>query len=492
MIADYDRAEEPLWFFGDEPVPEHRSVTSRARRTGRSPTSGSWSGRGLIPSTPHGLDELQLSRAAGVLLATICADHLNHRRDPGETSHSAGVPSPYGSVGQIATRIAQIAAAGADLLSRPVLNEIARAAEAARGHAVPGTAALASAAIVALACLHDPERLTRTARAVAAAVEDPGGLAGGLASDACVLWGHAIRAAVVHGTLDGLHRGLDQLPQQRCDQWLTWISDTGLADSPASVVAALQAAWSAVIHTPIPVQVPAAGQFNADHLPMALRSVTGSQAASAAAGALLGAYWGVPAIPLQWQQKLPAADLVRLAVLTASGGKTDRTGWPLADRQRPPRVKAYLLAHPYDPGVLLGNLPLATSTRPSARLTAGEVDAVVSLCRVGCADFAEHVQSADHVRVWLVDANNVNAHPAFAIDQAARTVARLRRQGKRVLLHCAAGQSRTAIVGARYGVLTGAATPADALDGVLAVIPSRRELVNADLRDALLALGRHR
>jgi protein-tyrosine phosphatase len=71
-------------------------------------------------------------------------------------------------------------------------------------------------------------------------------------------------------------------------------------------------------------------------------------------------------------------------------------------------------------------------------------------------------------------------------------VARLRRQGKRVLLHCAAGQSRTAIVAARYAVLISGSEPADSLADVLAVIPSRRELVNPDLYRALLSLGSHR
>ena len=39
----------------------------------------------------------------------------------------------------------------------------------------------------------------------------------------------------------------------------------------------------------------------------------------------------------------------------------------------------------------------------------------------------------------------------FVVHQAAETVARLRREGKRVLVHCAAGQSRTPTVSAVYG-----------------------------------------
>ena len=52
-----------------------------------------------------------------------------------------------------------------------------------------------------------------------------------------------------------------------------------------------------------------------------------------------------------------------------------------------------------------------------------------------------------------VGADNPNLE--FAIDDAARTVLRLREQGKGVYLHCVASQSRTPTVAARVAVLAG-------------------------------------
>ena len=74
------------------------------------------------------------------------------------------------------------------------------------------------------------------------------------------------------------------------------------------MVAALQAAWSAIVRTPIPADDPANGSFPAQHLRLALeaavRGGNDTDTVAAIAGSLLGARWGASAIPLAWQRKV--------------------------------------------------------------------------------------------------------------------------------------------------------------------------------------------
>src|ERR1700755_1459434 len=70
----------------------------------------------------------------------------------------------------------------------------------------------------------------------------------------------------------------------------------------------------------------------------------------------------------------------------------------------------------------------------------------------------------NQVQVWLVDQPGANANTAFALDQAAQMVAALRDEGHRVLLHCAAGQSRTPAAAARYAMIRTGKDGRSALD----------------------------
>jgi hypothetical protein len=82
---------------------------------------------------------------------------------------------------------------------------------------------------------------------------------------------------------------------------------------------------------------------------------------------------------------------------------------------------------------------------------AGSYDAVVSLCRMGSADLG-----VEQVEFWLIDQGpQGNPNLEFVLDDAARTIAALRTEGKTVLLHCVEGRSRTPSVAARYSVLLG-------------------------------------
>jgi protein-tyrosine phosphatase len=108
--------------------------------------------------------------------------------------------------------------------------------------------------------------------------------------------------------------------------------------------------------------------------------------------------------------------------------------------------------HPHDDGVLLG------TWRDFRRVEELEVDAVVSLCRIGIRDHAPAgIAPEDHITVWLLDSEDAeaNAHLDFVLSDTAQAIADLRREGKRVLLHCVAAQARTAAVAIRYAALLG-------------------------------------
>jgi ADP-ribosylglycohydrolase len=480
------------------------------------------------------LTAIQCDRAAGVLLAAACGDALGvpyefqppitARERPEMLGGGLGpyAPGEYSDDTQMAVCIAEVSALGADLRGSDSLDRIAGnflrwkhdgasdigtqtrqvlgAASDVSGAGVAavmrdaavalhrrtgrtaGNGSLMRTAPVALAYLGQPEALADAARAVSELTHhDP------LAGDVCVLWCAGIRRAVLDGTFDGVREGLDLLPAERRAQWSIWLSEA--ESKPPEhfrpngfVVAALQAAWSAITHTDVPDQNPGRGSFACQHLEHALtaavRAGDDTDTVAAIAGALLGARWGSSAVPLAWQRIVHgwpthrAADLIRLAVLTARGGRTDEGGWPGCAHAPRLAVAPLMLAHPHDPGVILGNL----NTEPAA---AG-VDAVVSLCRVGCDNFA-NIAAADRVSAWLVDQPGANAQPHFVVDQAARMLVELRKEGRTVLLHCAAGQSRTPAVAARYTTLTAGIPAPTALSELRGLLGAHGWTLNSEL-----------
>ncbi|MBW6439277.1 ADP-ribosylglycohydrolase family protein [Actinoplanes hulinensis] len=491
---------------------------------------------------PPRLSAVQGDRAAGVLLGAACGDALGVPYEfaspppPGQVPRMIGgslgpyAPGEYSDDTQMAVCVAEVAATGADLREPAALDRIAAnflrwRAEGAtdigiqtsqvlgvvRGHAVDGLgAAMRDAAralheqtaksagngslmrtgIVALAYLGDPAAMAEAARAVSDLTHfDP------LAADGCVLWCAAVRRAVFDGTFEGLREGLDLIPAERRDQWTGWIDDAERhppAHFPNNgfVVTALQAAWSAITRTPVPAEDPGAGSFACDHLRDALYAAVGAgndtDTVAAIAGAVLGARWGTSGVPLQWQravhgwERKRAADLIALGLLTAGGRKPDRVGWPGCDRMDPPIPQDLMVTHPDDDGVILGNLVTDA--------VAAGVTAVVSLCRVGRVQFAE-VPAENQVQVWLVDQPGANANTAFALDQAAHMVAAMRDEGHRVLLHCAAGQSRTPAAGARYAMIRYGNEGEAALAEMRTLLDGHGFYVNNELRQVITAFG---
>ena len=99
--------------------------------------------------------------------------------------------------------------------------------------------------------------------------------------------------------------------------------------------------------------------------------------------------------------------------------------------------------HPHDDGVWLGDVAALQGLPPG-------VDAVVSLCRVNDDDLPVGVEQID---IRLIDNVDPDANPNldFVLTDTVRLIEQLRNEGRTVLLHCVACQSRTPTVAALYG-----------------------------------------
>jgi ADP-ribosylglycohydrolase len=179
-----------------------------------------------------------------------------------------------------------------------------------------GNGSLMRTAPVALAHLDDPAAIAQAARQVSGLTHyDP------RAQDACVLWCLAIRRAVLDGELD-LRSGLEHLPESSRDEWARVIdeaesSEPGVFVDNGYVVTALQAAWSAIVHT-----VPDPDRHLPDALCAAISIGVDTDTVAAIAGALLGARWGASSIPAGWREAvhgypgITGEQLVALALST--------------------------------------------------------------------------------------------------------------------------------------------------------------------------------
>lgn len=454
---------------------------------------------------------IPLDRAVGVLLGGAAGDALGVAYEygsrplppPGEPPRMLGgglggyEPGQWSDDTEMAAVIARIAADGSDLRDDDVLDRVAdgflgwyadgpadvgnqtravlcgarpgpgsagRLREAAaavhdRTGRSAGNGSLMRTGPVALAHLGDRAAIIAAARAVSALTHhDP------RAGDACVLWCLAIDHAVRTGELD-VRAGLESVGPE----WAQLLDDAEqatpgrFAATNGWVVSALQGAWAAVAHA----------TSLEDGLVAAVRGGGDNDTVAAIAGALLGARFGGSAVPVRWRRVLHgwpglrARDLTRLAVLAAHRGVPDREGWPTAGT-----IPSYdgasgrTVAHPDDPGVLLGAV---------GALRPGVADAVVSLCRLGAGQAPlAGVRPEDHVEVWLIDRDAANLDLPGVLADAATAVRDLRAEGRTVLLHCVHAETRTPTVAAAYGAMIAGTTRAAALRRVLAVLPSAR------------------
>jgi ADP-ribosyl-[dinitrogen reductase] hydrolase len=334
----------------------------------------------------------------------------------------------------------------------------ARAAEDFARTRATGNGSLMRTAAVSLAYLNDPDALAQAAYTVSSLTQG-----NREAGEACVLLSQAIRHAVVHGNFDGLRLAVADLPRERAAIWNARL-DEAESVQPKDIspntwpVGALMACWSAICNTPVPTDDAAHGSFPANHfmasVESAVRAGSDADTVGAITGALLAARWGVSAIPWQWQRILHgwpgfrARDLVALGIMSASAGEPADDGWPSAaavDYSRYPDLDR-LVAHPFDSGVLLGGVGIL-------RALPADVDAVVSLCRLGSAEVpGSGVAVENHLEIWIDEEPTYAANPnlALVLSQAADAVASLRAEGHTVLLHCVVGQTQTPAVAVLY------------------------------------------
>jgi ADP-ribosyl-[dinitrogen reductase] hydrolase len=318
----------------------------------------------------------QMDRAAGVLLASAAGDALGAGYEFTYPTDDVAIDMIGGGIGpfepgewtddtSMTVAVARVTATGMDLRSAAGLDAVAagfaewyasrpkdignqtRAVLSARdktGAAMQATArrltglkggngSLMRTAAVGIAYLDDAAACAEAAMQVSALTHDDE-----RAHQACQLWSAAIRHAVLRGSFDGVRGYLDAAERGVADYWtpLLDMAETGTPkDFPKNgwVVHALQTAWWAITH---------ADQSDARHLARALelavRAGNDTDTTAAIAGALLGARWGVSAVPARWRRilhgwpGLRAKDLVTLAVRTANKGHEDSTGWPSVDR----------------------------------------------------------------------------------------------------------------------------------------------------------------
>lgn len=385
-------------------------------------------------------------------------------------------------IGIQTSRVLRAAARGATITAGRARSEAARLHESTGRTA--GNGSLMRTAPLAIAYLDDEGAMVHAARAISELTHhDPE------AGDGCVLWCCAMRHAVLTGQLD-VRIGLHCIESDRRELWSKRLDEAEYA-TPSSfanngwVVAALQAAWSAIANTPERADDPSVGVFRADRLrrgiDAAVRAGNDTDTVAAITGGLLGAAYGASAVPLEWRQWLhgwPGIDahgLVGFANAIVRHGEPDLFDYSYKDS--PINTVA---RHPYDDAVVLGGIGVL-------RNLPEDVDAVVSLCRLADDDVRQDIP---HLEVRLIDRaeRDENPHLDFVLLDAVQAVERLRQEGRTVLLHCVGAYSRTPTMAALYGARLRNVGVDAALKDVQSVLP--RAYPNSAFRKALRRLIR--
>jgi ADP-ribosyl-[dinitrogen reductase] hydrolase len=347
---------------------------------------------------------------------------------------------------------------------------------ASRPNGSAGNGSLMRTAPVALAHLGQDRHLASAARHISDLTHaDP------IAGDACVLWCIAIDRAIRQGRLDGIRDGITLLPAERQRFWEDHITEA--ENEPPTdfarngyVVTALQAAYASVIHTPIPADTPCLHLQRALHQAVQIGDDTDTVAAIA--GGLLGARWGLTAIPAKWTTilrgwpGLTAADLTRLAILSVRHGGSDDIGWPaaptLADYySRRFGSKPVIATLTDDTGIRIGNYAALPA------LAAEPPDILISLCRTGPDDLPKGIQTYQLMLMDQADAEH-NPNLDFILTDLAAQIVTWRSAGKTVFVHCVMAESRTPAVAAAYLAEAKGITGAEALNRVVRDLPQSR------------------
>ena len=325
----------------------------------------------------------------------------------------------------------------------------------ARTGMTAGNGSLMRTAPVALAYLDDEAALWQAAQRISSLTHfDPE------AGEACALWCLAIRSAIWHGTYDGLRAALELLPAVRKDIWAARLDEAETSQPwqfPKNgwVVHALQSSWSAVSTTPDHAFAPALHLFPAQSAAVAIeravRAGHDTDTVAAIAGSLVGARWGMSALPLRWTSVVHGFHEVRAG--RASGMRANalqHLSYQVAEHGTGALPESFkpagtapqaLVTIPGVDGLLLGgHAEMADADLRGA--------GVVSLSRVGVNEAAE---AARHASVFVLDqpAPDVNPHLHFSLLDVTRTIHEWRTQGP-VVLHCVMAHNRTPTYAVAY------------------------------------------
>lgn len=405
-------------------------------------------GGGLGPYAPgEWSDDTQMA----ICIAQVAATGNDLRAPTGQDRVARAFvdwrASGASDIGNLTSRVLRDAEAFARAGSLSIGGAAARAAaRAATGQRAAGNGALMRTGVVGLVALRDRTATAEAARAMASLTH-----ADERCVESCVLWSEAVRVAVTHGRLD-LRGGLDLLDPGRRAFWdaaITAAETGGPEDFRANgfTVTALQAAWWAITHAK-PNDV-------ADALQLAIGIGHDTDTVAAIAGALLGARFGVPALPLDLVRRvhgwpgLRAPDLIRLSLEIATHKPAS---WPSGGSMTHDWVRPLGIPHPHAPGIILGTEADLAHCRELG------ITAVVSLSRIGGADRDRAGMTSDrHVETWLIDSEDPddNVNLPFTLLDAARTAWALADSGERVLLHCVEARHRTPSVALVISALAG-------------------------------------
>lgn len=289
---------------------------------------------------------------------------------------------------------------------------------------------------------------------------------------ACVLWSVAIHSLVVRRSggppAEGwpalLEQGLDWVDEADQTRWRRYIADGPtrparvFAAGNGWVVDAFRQVVSVLASTPVPPG-PAGPRHLSDCLLALVRGGGDTDTVAAIAGAMLGAAWGVTAIPARWRLdlhgdvpgvrtvvRLTGAELETQVRLLVAKGHPDKQGWPaVASLSQHYRMveNARRRTVTVEPGVVFGTVGSLSHVLEAA----ASPFTVVSLCRVGLDDVPfPHM----HLPVALLDDDQANANLPFVLADIADLVEQRRSAAEPVYVHCVNGETRAPAVLATY------------------------------------------
>jgi ADP-ribosyl-[dinitrogen reductase] hydrolase len=303
--------------------------------------------------------------------------------------------------------------------------DVAAAEHAARSGHAAGNGSLMRATPAAIRFAREGTAATMgTARRISALTHgDPS------AGEGCAVFAELVRVALDGGDpLGAVPSALLHVATEHRDRWATvlaadWTPDRATEGNGAVWPTLGQAVWAL-----------RRGRSFAEVLRLVIDLGGDTDTVACVAGGLAGAVYGIAGIPIRWAS----------AVHGRVPGHGDREWW-LADLHLLAAALDGVPAQPYEPPEVRGLQPrevaegLWAADLAGARSSSTDF-AVVSLCRTG-SRFRHDVQRFAH----LTD-DDANSELDAVLADVLDDIAALRAEGRPVLVHCFAGQSRTGLV----------------------------------------------